>query len=908
MRRFLDAGLEEFVDLVEAFDFTRTVTEVHLHHSWRPRQAEFLGRASLQDMWRDHTETQGWTDLAQHVTVDPAGRIWLGRNFNRAPASARGFNGNDRAGPFMVVMIGDFAAGETPTEAQLAATLGAIAAVQRRAGLPASALRLHEELTGAPCPGLARKTLLEGLAAVAPPAAGARTSSFPDWATRSHELLSALGAPAHAAEDMSGAELPHGPRGASGRSGGRADADLSAFADHWINLDRGAFSTDGRLTTTQTDVDRILLERLPAEIARAKAQGRPLDLLFYAHGGLVSEDVGIAHMTRQTPVWMANGVYPIFFVWETGFWRSIRDLLAGGRGGREGAPRLPGADRALEEAARFFGGPSIWDVMKTNAQRANSRGGGALYAGELLKKLMETHKDDLRVHAVGHSAGAIFHAHFLQDLLGDKKRRIETLSLLAPAARADLFRSHLAPLIAGALIGEATVYTMNDRRERDDPSTRPYGKSLLYLIRGALEDEREADVLGLEITLRGRKALAELFGLQGNPLGRHRVIFAGDPGSATEAAQAMGRASDAVEHGGFDDDPMTMNSVLRRITGRTEGEPIEAFPPARGRDGGGIGAADLSYLPEGLAEALRFSFGPAGQGTGTAAPAVAPVTPAPAQASPESPGGRTGALRALCIGIDDYRDISPLSGCRNDAANWSQAFAGLGYESRVMPQEEATAEGMIRQIGDFVTAARAGDTFVLQYSGHGTQFQDATGDEGDGLDEAICAIDCGGEGAVGLVLDDQFREILGRVDPGATLVCFFDSCHSGSVTRLALERRLRARSGGGPKARRVAPTERMRAAYADLVRSDPVRRNLDQPLREVVFSACQPFQLAYERDGQGDFTRHALAALKRGGARPSNTGFMTAVAQLFGGSAAQTPFLDCAPAALAAPIALGAWA
>ena len=111
MRLFLDAGLEEFVDLVETFDFTRTVTEVHLHHSWRPRQAGFLGRASLQDMWRDHTETRRWSDLAQHVTVDPAGRIWLGRNFNRAPASARGFNGNDRAGPFMVVMIGDFAGG-----------------------------------------------------------------------------------------------------------------------------------------------------------------------------------------------------------------------------------------------------------------------------------------------------------------------------------------------------------------------------------------------------------------------------------------------------------------------------------------------------------------------------------------------------------------------------------------------------------------------------------------------------------------------------------------------------------------------------------------------------------------------------------------------------------------------------
>ena len=200
----------------------------------------------------------------------------------------------------MVMMIGDFAGGECqPTCRQLAATLGAIAAVQRRAGLAAAALRLHEELTGAPCPGLARQPLIEGLTAVALPAAGARTTGFPDWATRNHELLSGLGAVVGPPEEMSGAEPPHGPGAADSRSGGRAGEDISAFADHWINLDRGAFSTEGRLGTTQTDVDRIFLERLPAEIARAKAQDRPLNVLFYAHGGLVSEDVGIAHMTAD---------------------------------------------------------------------------------------------------------------------------------------------------------------------------------------------------------------------------------------------------------------------------------------------------------------------------------------------------------------------------------------------------------------------------------------------------------------------------------------------------------------------------------------------------------------------------------------------------------------------------------
>jgi hypothetical protein len=41
----------------------------------------------------------GWSDLAQHLTVDPQGWLWTGRNRNLAPASATGHNGTAGEGP-----------------------------------------------------------------------------------------------------------------------------------------------------------------------------------------------------------------------------------------------------------------------------------------------------------------------------------------------------------------------------------------------------------------------------------------------------------------------------------------------------------------------------------------------------------------------------------------------------------------------------------------------------------------------------------------------------------------------------------------------------------------------------------------------------------------------------------------
>ncbi|HUE90232.1 MAG TPA: hypothetical protein VMO26_29470, partial [Vicinamibacterales bacterium] len=52
-------------------------------------------------MRKFHMEQNGWSDLAQHLTIDPQGGLWTGRNWNLAPASATGHNGTAGEGPIL---------------------------------------------------------------------------------------------------------------------------------------------------------------------------------------------------------------------------------------------------------------------------------------------------------------------------------------------------------------------------------------------------------------------------------------------------------------------------------------------------------------------------------------------------------------------------------------------------------------------------------------------------------------------------------------------------------------------------------------------------------------------------------------------------------------------------------------
>jgi hypothetical protein len=99
----------------------------------------------------------------------------------------------------------------------------------------------------------------------------------------------------------------------------------------------------------------------------------------------------------------------------------------------------------------------------------------------------------------------------------------------------------------------------------------------------------------------------------------------------------------------------------------------------------------------------------------------------------------------------------------------------------------ATHAGIVAAIRmKLIDRARPGDVVVLHFSGHGSQMRDAPGgDEIDGWDETLVAYDSR-VGEVRDVSDDEINALLKELGRKTDhVVVIFDSCHSGSATRLA---------------------------------------------------------------------------------------------------------------------------
>lgn len=391
----------------------------------------------------------------------------------------------------------------------------------------------------------------------------------------SPHLSAAYGEPARidtegvALESIPGTDLP-AARGV--RAATRGDRQLSedqreTLRRHVVNLRGGDFSTSGAFTSAEADVRRIFTEHLPAELAERRAAGERLRVVFYAHGGLTEEIDGLLAAASTIRFWRSNKIYPVFFVWETGIKETLHDIVTNlvdltprtARG-----TRSPLTDAVIEAAARE-GGQAVWSQMKKSAAQAVRSGGGARTVAALARDLWAESAGDLEVHALGHSAGAIFHSHFLPVLLeqsttAESPVEVQSLHLLAPAVTTTLFKSALKDLVgAGKGIRRLTMYTMNDDLEKIDPSTHPYGKSLLYLVSGAFEAERNEPILGLERSLKRDVDLIRFFGLAG-PRKEADVLF-----SKTPAGTALRNRSESTTHGGFDNDVATMTSLVRRV-------------------------------------------------------------------------------------------------------------------------------------------------------------------------------------------------------------------------------------------------------------------------------------------------------------------------------------------------------
>lgn len=350
--------------------------------------------------------------------------------------------------------------------------------------------------------------------------------------------------------------------------------ELDVFARHVVNLRQGRLSTEGSFSSSADQVTRIFTEHIPAYADRMQALGRPPRVLFFAHGGLVEEREGLLPVLARRRFWEMNGVYPVYFVWETGLKETLRDIVGAAAPAR--AARGPLTDAAIEKLARN-GGKQVWGQMKKSAEQASGPGGGARLVAELAARLWKDRRGGLEYHALGHSAGSILHAFFLPTLVSQKVAgvpaiAVSSLHLLAPAVTADLFKAQLQPLVGrGKPVARLTAYTMTDELEQADSSLRPYGKSLLYLVSGAFEDTVPTPILGLQRSLKRDLALIRFFGLAGTEKVAD-VVF-----SATGETAPLSARSRSVTHGGFDNDIATMTSVVRRVLGASDSEAVTDY-------------------------------------------------------------------------------------------------------------------------------------------------------------------------------------------------------------------------------------------------------------------------------------------------------------------------------------------
>ena len=176
-------------------------------------------------------------------------------------------------------------------------------------------------------------------------------------------------------------------------------------------------------------------------------------------------------------------------------------------------------------------------------------------------------------------------------------------------------------------------------------------------------------------------------------------------------------------------------------------------------------------------------------GTGMAAVDASAL---PGASPPAAYNGKRREGRALLIGIDRYRHVSPLIGTVNDArAMQAYVSSHLGFDDgdvKMLLDGEATRDNILGTMAEWLIAGtREGDDVFLYFSGHGFQQRDENGDESDRLDETLVPVDVtvDGDGVPrGMITDDEMAALLAQL-PGRRVQVVIDACHSGTSDRLA---------------------------------------------------------------------------------------------------------------------------
>ncbi len=340
----------------------------------------------------------------------------------------------------------------------------------------------------------------------------------------------------------------------------------------------GELSASGDYWTTARDLERLFTDLIP-DRTRNWSKRR---VMLYLHGGLNDEAAVARRIVAFRDVLLANEIYPVHIMWESGVVESLRGMIEDlftdtderARGIGEWIENLrEGLDEAKDrtfELTAAVPGTALWNEMKENA-RLTSRHPKGTGGMELLVRQACLALDGLdaaerkawELHVVAHSAGSIFAAYALTHL---EKLSVsfKTVQFMAPAITTELFRELMLPSIQRGICPTPTLYILGDEDERSD-TVGPYDKSLLYLVSNSFEGARETALLGMERFVNADRQLKRLF--HGDVDGRPALVVAGRDGTPSGA-------SGSKTHGGFDNDADTLNSALWRILNKKPSRPF----------------------------------------------------------------------------------------------------------------------------------------------------------------------------------------------------------------------------------------------------------------------------------------------------------------------------------------------
>lgn len=333
----------------------------------------------------------------------------------------------------------------------------------------------------------------------------------------------------------------------------------SEIIGHFINIDDGRYVTAGRYASPSDAEMMETVKRVNGSGAGAVGYDH---LVIYCHGGLNSADDEATRIGawQRRSIFTRNGIYNFHLMWNSDFLGEAFGELSQSQAGR--AAGVIG-DLLFETGAGKALGSRAWRNMKQDATAAFNGDpdydGGYLGLSKLLGPLDRSRRRP-KLHLVGHSAGAIVLGRLLSSLrrFNLANLEIESIHLMAPACTVAFFNQTYARYLAGDLGNplkkKIYLYEMSDALELHDTvgigGFMPYGRSLLYLVSRAYEDVPNMPIAGMQKFASG--------------LARSNKLH---------IDYGVSAATGSTSHGGFDNDPDTLGTIMLRILGASPPKP-----------------------------------------------------------------------------------------------------------------------------------------------------------------------------------------------------------------------------------------------------------------------------------------------------------------------------------------------